>query len=112
MFFPFPIICVSGADKHDLNMLKCLVHELHDMDIYADKAYCGSWIEFLFEQRGVKLFTPIKRKKGETFLTLFKRVLSSMVSGIRQPIESLFNWTEQKTGLQNASCGFVPLKVC
>lgn len=94
---------VSGADEHGLNMLRRLVHELRDMEIYADKAYCGSWIEFLFEQRDVKLFTPVKRKKGEPFSTLFKRVFSSMASRIRQPIESFFNWMERKSGIQNAS---------
>ncbi len=96
-------LSVSGADEHDLNMLKRLSHELHDVDIYADKAYCDSWTEFLLKQRDAELFTPVKRKKGEPFLTLFKRVFSSMVSRVRQPIESFFNWMEQKTGIQNAS---------
>lgn len=96
-------LSVSGGDEHDLNILKRLAHEFHDTEIYADKAYCDSWTESLLEQRDTKLFTPVKRKKGEPYPTLFKRVFSSMVSRVRQPVESFFNWLEQKTGVQNAS---------
>ena len=31
------------------------------------------------------------------------RVYSQIVSGVRQPIESLFNWVEEKTGIEVAS---------
>ena len=31
------------------------------------------------------------------------RVYSKIVSGVRQPVESLFNWLEEKTGIEVAS---------
>ena len=34
---------------------------------------------------------------------MFEEILSTAVSRIRQPIESLFNWIEEKTGIQTAS---------
>jgi hypothetical protein len=32
-----------------------------------------------------------------------EEILSTAVSRVRQPIESLFNWIEEKTGIQTAS---------
>ncbi|MBF0413197.1 MAG: transposase [Desulfamplus sp.] len=34
---------------------------------------------------------------------LFESALSTLVSQVRQPIESLFNWIQEKTGIQVAS---------
>ncbi|MBF0300334.1 MAG: transposase [Oligoflexia bacterium] len=34
---------------------------------------------------------------------MFEKIDSAIISGIRQPIESLFNWLNEKTGIQNAS---------
>jgi len=50
-----------------------------------------------------KIYTPVKKKKGQGNLYLFEQLLSTSVSRVRQPIESLFNWIEEKTGIQIAS---------
>ena len=49
------------------------------------------------------LFTPIKKKKGQDELPMTDGAFSRAVSRVRQPIESLFNWIEEKTGIQCAS---------
>jgi hypothetical protein len=49
-----------------------------------------------------RLIAPQKKPKGKD-LTLDKKYYNRLVRRIRQPIESLFNWIEEKTGIQRAS---------
>ena len=49
------------------------------------------------------LVTPVKKKKNQIRLESADRMYSTAVSKIRQPIESLFNWIQEKTNIQNAS---------
>ena len=54
------------------------------------------------------IYTPVKLVKGESKETRQSKkaaddLFSSAVSSVRQPIESLFNWINVHTGLQNAS---------
>ncbi|PEN05455.1 hypothetical protein CRI93_13150 [Longimonas halophila] len=46
---------------------------------------------------------PDQKAKGQTRLAAADRLYSELVSRIRQPIESLFGWIEEKTGIQAAS---------
>ena len=43
------------------------------------------------------------RVRGQLRLPLFAQVHNTTISRIRQPIESWFNWLNQKTHIQNAS---------
>jgi hypothetical protein len=54
-------------------------------------------------QKNSELITPVKLKKGQILLNSADRLYSKLVSSVRQPIESLFNWLEEKTGIQRAS---------
>ena len=54
------------------------------------------------------MFTPIKAVKGKTFELkqrdfAFENRFSKEVLTIRQPIESFFNWINEKTQMQNTS---------
>ncbi len=51
----------------------------------------------------MRLYRPIKKKKGQKELALTDRIYSQIVSQVRQPIESFFNWVEEKTGIEIAS---------
>ncbi len=51
----------------------------------------------------VKLYTPVKKKKKQKQLFLFDQLLSAAANKIRQPIESLFGWPEEKTKIQIVS---------
>ena len=54
------------------------------------------------------MMTPVKAVKGECQEIrnrdkAFNDLYSKAVSKVRQPIESLFNWLIEKTGIQKAS---------
>ncbi len=50
-----------------------------------------------------KIYTPIKKCKGQTYLDAMDSLYSTEVSKIRQPIESLNALTEEKVHIQMAS---------
>ena len=92
-----------GSDN-DLTVLRSVLPRLRDCEVYGDKIYADAeLVERLLCEQNVRLYTPIKKKKGQKELALTDRVYSEIVSGVRQPIESLFNWIEEKTGLEGAS---------
>ena len=70
--------------------------------LFADKAYTCSETKSEFEKMGTTLAAPDKKKKNQT-LPQTDSLWSKFVSSTRQPIESLFNWIIEKTGIQNAS---------
>ena len=97
-------IGLSPASEHDLAMFRQIVAQLHGGDVYADKAYIDALLQQLCqEQQALSLRTPAKKAKGQAYLDAADQWLSVAVSRIRQPIESLFNWLEQKTSIQRAS---------
>ena len=80
----------------------------NNREIYADKIYS----DILFyketqECKKLELFIPIKAIKGESpEITkrekAAKELFSMAVSKVRHPIESLFNWLNEKTNIQRA----------
>lgn len=105
---PFPeMLILSAADENDSTVFKreC-VGNLNNREIYADKIY--SDIPFYKETKECKkleLFTPVKAIKGES-PEITKRekaardLFSTAVSKVRQPIEALFNWLNERTNIQ------------
>ena len=100
---PLPdYIGVTAANEADINVLKEIADDLHDTPVYADKAYISETSEFLPAGQDSCLSTPVKKKKGEQ-IGMAEEILSTAVSRVRRPIESLFNRIEEKTGIQTAS---------
>jgi hypothetical protein len=101
---PFPeYLVVSKASDHDLAVFKQLSADLYNCKIFADKAYCDK--EFsseLKDKQNVELLLPRKNIKG-CFSFLGADVASTEISRNRQPIESFFNWIQEKTGIQTGS---------
>jgi hypothetical protein len=101
---PMPeYLVVSKASDHDLSVFKQLSSGLCNCKIYADKAYCDK--EFsseLKEKQNVELLLPRKKIKGQ-FSFSGADVASTEISRVRQPIESFFNWIQEKTGIQTGS---------
>lgn len=62
---------------------------------FADKAYIAN--------TDTKMYTPIKKEKGQECLEAADQLYSTAISKIRQPIESLNNWLQEKTNIQIAS---------
>lgn len=102
---PLPeYVGLTPGSENDLVALRSIAGHLSGTELYADKAYSDvQMARALAEQQNVGIFTPIKKKKGQEELTMTDRAFSQAISRVRQPIESLFNWIEEKTGIQCAS---------
>ena len=95
---------LTPGSEHDLTALRRVLPHIERGQLYGDKAYCdGSMKERLAEEQNLDVLTPVKRKKGQEHLSAADKLFSKAVSTVRQPIESLFNWIDEKTGIQCAS---------
>jgi len=107
---PFPeMLSISAASENDLKVFQ------HDFDphilnktIFADKIYNDA--DF-FDNREMtqnyQILTPVKLLKGESEILRLRDaaandLFSAAVSSVRQPVESFFNWINEKTNLQKA----------
>ena len=102
---PLPdYIGLSPASENDLSAFRQIAPQLQGGEIYLDKAYADQTLRRdTKEHQDLTVFTPVKKAKGQDFLETADQWLSIAVSRVRQPIESLFNWIEEKTGIQSAS---------
>ena len=95
-------IFLTEASCHDLAALRQMNLHLGDCALFADKAYACAETKAEFEKQGTALATPTKKEKNQP-LEQADSLWSRFVSAMRQPIESLFNWIIEQTGIQNAS---------
>lgn len=106
---PFPqYIEVTPASVHDLTASRDILETINADVSILDKAYADTELTKLMQENNCILLTPIKNKKGwEALLKqrdlAFNELFNKAVSSARQPIESLFNWINEKTQIQNAS---------
>jgi Transposase DDE domain len=97
------LVILSRASEGDLPVLKLYSHCLPPGELFADKIYRDQqWQADLDASQHLRLHTPIKRKVGQESLDAADRLYSRAVSRVRQPIESLFHWIDEKTGIQAA----------
>jgi len=97
-------IGLTPASENDLKALRRVLPTIENGILCGDKAYCdGPLKKQLAEDQNLDLLTPIKKDKGQETLSAANRLYSESVSRLRQPIESLFNWIDEKTGIQDAS---------
>jgi len=95
---------LTKASTADLPAAKEMLNDVYGIDLFADKAYIDKqWSEYMLNSNQVDIYTPIKLKKGQKRLDSADSLFSSAVAQIRQPIESFFNWINQKTQIQDAS---------
>lgn len=95
---------LTPGSENDLVALRRVLPEIEGGQLYGDKAYCDrSMKERLFKEQDLSVLTPVKKKKGQKRLSAADKLFSEAVSRVRQPIESLFNWIDEKTGIQTAS---------
>ena len=98
------IMTTSKASEYDLNVAGQMLGDVRNIRVFADKAYKSKrWEQQMLAENNVKIVTPIKLSKGQEKLLFFDRLFSLAVSSVRQPIESLFNWLQEKTNIQKAS---------
>ena len=98
---PLPrYIGVTPAGMNDGPAVEIVAPTLAYRELYADKAY-----EYLSRHANLPfaVLTPIKKEKGQERLDSADRLYSAAVSRRCQPIESPFNWIQEKTGIECAS---------
>jgi hypothetical protein len=95
---------LTPGSENDLQALRRVLPTLEDGALCGDKAYCdGPLKDRLADEQDLDLLTPVKKNKGQKTLSAADKLFSEAVSRIRQPIESLFSWIDEKTGIQRAS---------
>jgi uncharacterized protein YbaR (Trm112 family) len=95
---------LTPGSENDLTALRQALPEIKGGELYGDKAYCDAPMkERLAQEQDLDVLTPVKKKKGQNRLSAADKLLSEAVSRVRQPIESLFNWVNEQTGIQCAS---------
>jgi hypothetical protein len=108
---PFPeSIMVTPAQDNDLTVFKQSWGDfIHSKAILGDKIYSDKEY-FNLEKRqkqNIEMLTPVKGIKGQSEQAkqrhkAFNDLYSCAVSKLRQPIESFFNWLNEKTKIQRA----------
>lgn len=105
---PFPeIIALTPASDNGLTVFK---KRMRPISVRKNRS-CGqiySDFSFFDESNPVKVITPHKEIKGEPEILKQREkaardLFSQAVSKLRQPIESFFNWLNEKTEIQRAS---------
>ena len=100
---PLPAqVWLCGASHHDSKAFIGQQPAVPATELFGDLAYPTPEIISHLKEQHTRLITPQKKPKG-TELTADENYYNRLVRRIRQPIESLFNWIEEKTGIQRAS---------
>lgn len=107
---PLPVyVELTAASEHDLTLMRPTLESLWGQTVIGDKIYADQPFNSRLEQtQQTSLLTPVKLIKGQCprlreFDKAAHDLFSSWVSHFRQPIESFFNWLQEKTHIQNAS---------
>ncbi len=95
-------IWLCQASHHDLTAAKEQHLKLPNTTLIADLAYPETEFEKSLKEQNTRLLTGRKKPKGAD-LTKFEKYHNRLISKFRQPIESLFNWINEKTQIQTAS---------
>lgn len=100
---PLPTqVWLCAASHHDSKAFVEQQPELPATELFGDLAYPTPEIISHLKEQQTRLIAPQKKPKGKE-LTLDEKYYNRLVRRIRQPVESLFNWIQEKTGIQRAS---------
>jgi len=94
---------LTPASEADLPAAEQNLDFISDINLFADKAYISKAWAAVLARRNVTLVTPAKLQKGKSDFNPGEKLINSVISSIRQPIESFFGWLQQKTHIQSAS---------
>lgn len=95
-------IWLCEASHHDSTATREQYITLPETSLTADLAYQEAESEQSLKERNTRLITGCKKPKGKD-LTKLEKHFNRLLSKFRQPIESLFNWIDEKTQIQTAS---------
>ena len=97
-------IWLREGSCHDVRGVKEQEIALPTTTLIGDSVYADAEFRAQLAAQGKTLHTPRKKPKGKE-LTYLEKYHNRCVSRLRQPIEGLFNWFNDKTGLQDAGTG-------
>lgn len=95
-------VWLCAASHHDSKAFIQQQPEIATTELFGDLAYPTPEIISHLKQQKTRLIAPQKKPKGRE-LTDDEKYYNRLVRRIRQPIESLFNWVQEKTQIQRAS---------
>ncbi len=90
---------IREASTHDLQSVRDQEISLPNSTLFGDK---DPTFETWLNEQNTRLSTPIKKPKGKE-LSAVEKSHNRTVNRLRQPVESLFNWLNEKTHIQTAS---------
>lgn len=94
---------ITGAEDNDLTAARPWLQQVRNCKVYADKIYGDQPFNARMQiKQNATVITPVKKKVKQQFADAAADLLSTAVSKVRQPIESLFNWIIEKTNIQAA----------
>lgn len=99
---PLPAhIWLREGSCHDLTSVKEQEIPLPNSSLIGDKAFLDPTFQQLLKEQQTTLYAPKKKPKGKE-LSETEKYYNRLVSRLRQPIESFFNWLIDKTDIQRA----------
>ena len=106
----FPeFIAITAASENDLTAFKELFGDhIYNRLIFGDKIFSDKpYFDQKEDQQNIQMLTPVKLPKGEEDCIrqrekAFRDLFGAAVSAVRQPVESFFNWLNEKTKIQEA----------
>jgi len=107
---PFPeFIGITAASENDLTAFKEIFgDQIYNRLIFGDKIFSDQpYFDLKADQQNIEMLTPVKLPKGEADgirqrEKAFRDLFGAAVSKVRQPVESFFNWLNEKTKIQEA----------
>ena len=107
---PFPeYIGITAASENDLTAFKELFGDkIYNRLIFGDKIFSDKpYFDGKSVKQNIQMLTPVKLGKGEAECIRqreksYRNMYSAAVSKVRQPVESFFNWLNEKTKIQEA----------
>ncbi|TAE33266.1 MAG: IS982 family transposase [Candidatus Kapaibacterium sp.] len=94
---------LSKASEHDVHSLRRQIDMLHQCDIYGDRAYFYHQTEDICQEQENVVWAVKPRTRGQKALPTDEVLRNTSISRMRQPIESWFNWLQEKTHMEQAS---------
>lgn len=100
---PLPTqIWLCEGSHHDLKAVQEQQIQLANVTLFGDLAYPEPVFQAYLRTQNTTLQTPVKKPKGGE-LSKIEKYHNRLISKFRQPIESFFNWLNEKTNIQKAS---------
>jgi len=103
---PIPVtVECSGAKENDNTVFKDhLAYKFRNVNVFVDKIYDDIPAkEFLASKYNIEVYACQRRRRFQKNLHSDQKFFSTLVSRKRQPVESFFNWIQEKSGIENAS---------